>query len=255
MTHRDRRGFLAAGALLAAGASISAMSADDSGQRAATDHLRMMNTLPPDAPTVTMLVYPQMVAQDLIGPLTIFRIARFNTQLVWKDRQPLATDVGIPFAATQTFADSTPNPDVLFVPGGIMGTIACMRDPDVLAYLAERGARAKWVTSVCTGGIVLAAAGLLHGYNATAHWAVADLLPLIGCASCGSARRHRPQPDDWRRRDRRRRFRFDAGVRDEGRGACEAGSIDDRILASAAISKRHADRSRSGPNSGVARSP
>ena len=176
----DRRGFLAMGTLLAAGASLPAIAENNGGSQKAVEHMKMMDTLPPDAPTVAMLIYPQMVAQDLIGPLTIFRIARFNTQLVWKDRQPVSTDVGIPFTSTQTFEESVATPDVLFVPGGILGTVACMRDPAVLAYLEDRGARAKWVTSVCTGGLMLGAAGLLKGYDATAHWAVADLLPLMG---------------------------------------------------------------------------
>ena len=55
-----------------------------------------------------------------------------------------------------------------------------MNDPTVLDFLADRGSRAKWVTSVCTGGVVLAAAGLLKGYDATAYWPVAELLPLMG---------------------------------------------------------------------------
>lgn len=172
----DRRRFLAMAALLAAGSCLPAMAED----QAAQEHMRMMDSLPPDAPTVAMLVYPNMVALDLIGPMTVFRIARFDVQLVWKDTAPVATDVGLPIAATRTFAQYPAAPDVLFVPGGTMGTIACMDDPAVCEFLADRGARANWVTSVCTGSLVLAAAGLLQGYEATSHWAVADLLPLMG---------------------------------------------------------------------------
>lgn len=137
-------------------------------------------SIAPDAPKVAMLVYPRMVALDLIGPMTVFNIMRWNVQLVWKDKMPVATDVGIPFAPTQTFDQCPRDLDVLFVPGGIMGTIACMDDPAVCAFTADRGARAKWVTSVCTGSLLLGAAGLLKGYDATAHWAVTDLLPLMG---------------------------------------------------------------------------
>lgn len=61
-----------------------------------------------------------------------------------------------------------------------MGTAACMKDADVLDYVRAQGGAAKYVTSVCTGSLVLAAAGLLKGYRATSHWAVADLLPLMG---------------------------------------------------------------------------
>ena len=66
------------------------------------------------------------------------------------------------------------------MPGGSKGTIAMMRDPEVLAFLADRGSRARYVVSVCTRSLVLGAAGLLHGYRATSHWYVGDLLPLLG---------------------------------------------------------------------------
>lgn len=105
---------------------------------------------------------------------------RFDVQLVWKDKTPVSTDVRIPFTATQTFDECPKDLDVLFVPGGILGTVDCMNDLDVCAFLADRGSRAKWVTSVCTGGLIIAAAGLLKGYDATAYWPVADLLPLMG---------------------------------------------------------------------------
>ncbi len=172
----DRRMFLTLSMLLAANTAVPAMAEDAD----AKPHMRMMNSLPPDAPKVALMVYPNMVALDLIGPMTVFKIARFDVQLVWKDKMPVSTDVGIPIGATQTFDTCPRDLDILFVPGGIIGTTDCMNDPDVCAFLADRGARAKWVTSVCTGGLMLGAAGLLNGYDATAHWAVADLLPLMG---------------------------------------------------------------------------
>lgn len=172
----DRRALLTIGTLLAAGAALPA-SAEDQTE---ADHMRSMMEKPRDAPKVAMLVYPRMVALDLIGPMTVFNIMRFDVQLVWKDKTPVSTDVGIPLTATQTFEECPKGLDVLFVPGGSMGTIACMNDPEVCSFLADRGSRAKWVTSVCTGGLVLAAAGLLKGYDATAYWPVANLLPLMG---------------------------------------------------------------------------
>ena len=176
----DRRTLLALAGLAGTGlpglAAAQAAPAADPG----TQHLRDMMAIPADAPKVAMLVYPKMVAQDLIGPMTVLTVLRCRIALVWKDKAPVSTDVGIPFTATQTFEECPRDLDVLFVPGGIMGTIACMNDPAVLAFLADRGARATWVTSVCTGALVLAAAGLLRGYDATSHWAVADLLPLMG---------------------------------------------------------------------------
>jgi cyclohexyl-isocyanide hydratase len=174
----DRRTFMKAGTAIAASGSVTAIAQAPSHE--AADHMRMMNTLPADAPKVAMLIYPQMVALDLVGPMTVFNVARFDTRLVWKTAQPVMTVEGLPFTPRHTFGDCPTDIDVLFVPGGTMGTIECMNDPAVLRFLADRGSRAKWVTSVCTGGLVLGAAGLLDGYDATAHWAVADLLPLMG---------------------------------------------------------------------------
>lgn len=172
----DRRAFLALGTALAAGSLLPRHAQG----HAAQDHMRMMSGVPRDAPKIAMLIYPGMVALDLIGPMTVFNVARFDVQLVWKDVTAVSTDVGIPIGATQTFEQCPDDLDVLFVPGGTLGTVGCMDDPDVRAFLAHRGARAKWVTSVCTGSLALAAAGLLKGYDATSHWAVADLLPLMG---------------------------------------------------------------------------
>jgi len=131
-------------------------------------------------PTIAMLIYPGMILQDLVGPQTVFSILQANVKLVWKDKNPVMTDVGIALLANETFDTCPADLDVLFVPGGLGGSVACMKDADVIAFLASRGARARYVTSVCTGSLVLAAAGLLKGYQATSHWYVRDLLPLMG---------------------------------------------------------------------------
>lgn len=72
--------------------------------------MHSMMEVPPDAPAVAMLIYPQMVALDLIGPMTVFKIMRFNVQLVWKDKVPVTTDVGLSIAATQTFDECPKGP-------------------------------------------------------------------------------------------------------------------------------------------------
>lgn len=167
----DRRALLGAGAVLAAGASLPV---------AAQSSQHRHPPLPADAPKVAFLIYPNMVALDLVGPMTVFKVLRCDVQLVWKDKAPLPTDIGVPMAATRSFAECARDLDVICVPGGIMGTTACMDDPEVLAFLADRGARARWVTSVCTGSLLLGAAGLLNGYDATSHWATVDLLPIMG---------------------------------------------------------------------------
>ncbi|WP_458097107.1 DJ-1/PfpI family protein [Roseomonas sp. WA12] len=137
----------------------------------------------PNAPTpikVAMLVHPQMIMLDLVGPQTILNILGSDIHLVGETREPVLTDISVPITPTCTLDECPRDLDVLFVPGGLMGSIACMRSRAVLDFLADRGSTARYVTSVCTGGLVLGAAGLLRGYQATAHWGVVDLLPLLG---------------------------------------------------------------------------
>lgn len=131
-------------------------------------------------PHIAMLVHPDMVLLDLVGPLTVFSLLQAELHLVWKDRQPISTDAGLAVAPTSSFGDCPGDLDVLFLPGGLKGSIALMDDAEVLGFLADRGSRAAYVTSVCTGSLVLGAAGLLKGYRATSHWYVRDLLPSMG---------------------------------------------------------------------------
>ena len=79
-----------------------------------------------------------------------------------------------------TLSDCPSQLDILFIGGGSKGTLSLMKDKEALDFLADRGSRARYVTSVCTGSLVLGAAGLLRGYKATSHWAVRDVLPLLG---------------------------------------------------------------------------
>lgn len=130
--------------------------------------------------TIAMLVHPDMVLLDLVGPQTVFSLLMAKIFLVAKAAGPVGTDVGVAIAPTTTFADCPEAVDVLFVPGGLKGTVAAMDDPDVLAFLARRGRTARYVAGVCTGTLLLGAAGLLRGYRATSHWYVRDLLPLLG---------------------------------------------------------------------------
>jgi cyclohexyl-isocyanide hydratase len=173
----DRRGMMQ---LIAGAAAAGAATAGSAQQPAAMDHPMPASTqLPGPRPKVAMLVYPRMVALDLVGPQTLFNIGQCDIHLVWKDKSPIPTDL-FPITPTHSFVECPADLDVLFVPGGIMGTVACMNDPAVMAFLADRGSRAKWVTSVCTGGLVLGAAGLLRGYRANAFWPVRHLLPIMG---------------------------------------------------------------------------
>jgi cyclohexyl-isocyanide hydratase len=166
---------------------VLAVSGNDQqaiGHRHATTADCAMHGSVPEGPPqqIAMLIYPEFTAQDLIGPHT-FLASLMNVQvhLVWKDKRPVALDRGgASLNPTTTFAECPRDLDVLFAPGGLRGTVAAMRDPEVLEFLSDRGKRAKYVTSVCTGSLLLGCAGLLRGYRATSHWATRDLLPLLG---------------------------------------------------------------------------
>ena len=129
---------------------------------------------------VGMLIYPQMIMLDLVGPQTVLSIMPSDIHLIWKTSEPVLTDIGLPVSPTTTFDTCPADLDVLFVPGGLTGSVPLMDDPEVLGFLADTGSRARYVTSVCTGALVLGAAGLLRGYHATSHWYVRDLLALMG---------------------------------------------------------------------------
>ncbi|WP_438017777.1 DJ-1/PfpI family protein [Sorangium sp. So ce315] len=131
---------------------------------------------------IAMLVYPGFTALDLIGPQTAFAFSFLEdvqNHLVWKTLDPVTTDTGITLHPTASFETCPEELAILFVPGGMAGTIALMRDVEVLDFLAARAERATYVTSVCTGSLVLGAAGLLRGYRATTHWGMREVLPLL----------------------------------------------------------------------------
>jgi len=132
---------------------------------------------------VSMLLYPGFTALDLVGPHYFFAcMIGANVELVTTEAglEPVASDLGLAIAPTVTMANAHAAPDIMFVPGGTSGTVACMNRADVTGWIAERGARARYTTSVCTGSLLLGKAGLLKGKRATSHWSVRDLLPLFG---------------------------------------------------------------------------
>jgi cyclohexyl-isocyanide hydratase len=126
-----------------------------------------------------MLLFPGLTQLDLTGPFEfLHRVPDAEVHLVWKNLEPVRATSGMRILPTKTLGDC-PAIDVLVVPGGF-GTAQQMADPAVLDWLATSGRRARYVTSVCTGALLLGAAGLLDGYEATTHWAYLDLLPALG---------------------------------------------------------------------------
>jgi cyclohexyl-isocyanide hydratase len=139
-----------------------------------------------DKLVIGMVVYPSMFLQDLIGPLTVFEsLMNREIHLLWKNTDVVGNEGDqpkplIPVTPTTAFKDCPKQLDVLFVPGGVPGTLTMMEDPEVLAFLADQGSRARFVTSVCTGSLILGAAGLLKGYRAASYWATRDVLRDLG---------------------------------------------------------------------------
>lgn len=126
---------------------------------------------------IAFLLFPNVTQLDLTGPAQFLsRIGRVS--YVAGSREPVATDAGFSIVPTATF-DEVPAANILCVPGGV-GIAEVIRDDAAMAWVVRVGAEARWVTSVCTGSLILGAAGLLTGYRATTHWAWHHLLPLFG---------------------------------------------------------------------------
>jgi len=128
---------------------------------------------------LAFLLFPGVTQLDLTGPVQFLsRLPGARVDLVWENRDPVPTDAGFSILPSATFAE-VPRADLLCVPGG-MGVAAVIDHPPALDWVRAVGAEAQWVTSVCTGALILGAAGLLQGYKATTHWAWHDLLALFG---------------------------------------------------------------------------
>ncbi len=128
---------------------------------------------------IGFLLYPGVTQLDATGPAQILSlIPGAVIHMVWKTYDPVATDAGFSINPTDSFADC-PRLDVLCVPGG-RGQVNIMQDEGILCFLREQGGSARYVTSVCSGALLLGAAGLLEGYRSTCHWAFLDMLPAFG---------------------------------------------------------------------------
>jgi transcriptional regulator GlxA family with amidase domain len=137
-----------------------------------------------DQKTVAFVLYPGLTLLDLVGPLQVFTTLRFfNDQfrpvVVAERIEPMNTDGPLTVTADQTFGD-VPDPTVVIVPGGGEPTIKAMGDHAIRDYLRHAAETVPVMGSVCTGSLVLAAAGLLEGRNATTHWAYHSLLERLG---------------------------------------------------------------------------
>jgi cyclohexyl-isocyanide hydratase len=135
--------------------------------------------MPDSSLNIGLVLFPNLTQLDLTGPFEAFaRIPNATVHLVAKTMDPITSDVGLILTPTVTMAEC-PDLDVLCVPGG-PGVNDLLVDEEVLDFLRRQGAQARYVTSVCSGGLVLGAAGLLVGYRATTHWASMEFLESFG---------------------------------------------------------------------------
>ena len=128
---------------------------------------------------VGFLIYPQITQLDMTGPFEVLsRVPDTAVHVIWKRIEPVVSDVGLTIMPTTTIAQC-PDLDMICIPGG-PGQVDLMDDEEIIGFVNRQGRQAKYVTSVCTGALVLGAAGLLDGYKATTHWSSMDNLPLFG---------------------------------------------------------------------------
>ena len=128
---------------------------------------------------IGLVLFPTVTQLDFTGPLQVFSsLPGAKIHLIWKRIEPVTSDSVLVLTPTTTFADC-PQLDVICVPGGF-GTDDMINDEEMLAFLRQQAPGAKYITSVCTGSLVLGAAGLLKGYRAATHWTAMDFLSAFG---------------------------------------------------------------------------
>ena len=129
---------------------------------------------------IAIVIYPGFTALDFIGPYEVLRnLPDAEVRFLWHEPGPIAADSGVlVIGATHSF-DETPSPDILLIPGG-MTTIEHARDEKLLDWVRRAHETATWTASVCSGSVILAAAGLLDGKRATSHWLALSALKALG---------------------------------------------------------------------------
>jgi transcriptional regulator GlxA family with amidase domain len=137
---------------------------------------------------IAIVLYPGFTALDFIGPYEVLRnLPDAEIRFVWHEPGPVAADSGVLLVGATHSFDETPSPDLLLIPGG-MTTFEHARDEKLLAWVRQANQSAQWTTSVCSGSVILAAAGLLEGKRATSHWMAVPTLKAFGVTPVGDER-------------------------------------------------------------------
>jgi transcriptional regulator GlxA family with amidase domain len=130
---------------------------------------------------IAIVLYPGMTALDAVGPYEVLRLLPdAEVRFVGAAPGPVVTDSGVLFLGVTHSYPETPNPDIVLVPGSGPRTATEMADQQLTDWLRRVHETTRWTTSVCTGSMILAAAGLLDGLPATTHWAVQPGLAAMG---------------------------------------------------------------------------
>ncbi|MBC8722314.1 MULTISPECIES: DJ-1/PfpI family protein [Paraburkholderia] len=128
---------------------------------------------------IGFLVFPKVQQLDLTGPHDVLAsLPGATMHLIWKTREPVVSSNGLVLTPSTTY-ESCPPLDVICVPGG-SGVTDLLQDEQTIDFVCRQAASARYVTSVCTGALLLGAAGLLRGRRATTHWAFHSLLAPLG---------------------------------------------------------------------------
>ncbi|WP_205127544.1 MULTISPECIES: DJ-1/PfpI family protein [Okeania] len=129
---------------------------------------------------IGFLVYPDVVQLDVMGAYQVLAFPPdTKIHLLWKTLTPVVSNEGLLITPTTTL-DNCPTLDMICIPGGGMGQIEVMKDAEIISFLQQKSNTTKYITSVCTGSLILAAANLLQGYKATCHWAFREHLAMLG---------------------------------------------------------------------------
>lgn len=157
--------------------------ANEQATKAHDDFMNLKDMKMHGSEEIAMLMYPGFTALDLVGPQYLFSCmmgAKVHLVSPTDDLSPVKCDTGIIITPTITQKDLPEKLDLMFLPGSAGGVVNAMKDEKFIAFIKEKAAHSKYITSVCTGSILLGKAGLLMGKKATSHWVTLELLTKFG---------------------------------------------------------------------------
>lgn len=163
--------------------SLSKQAAEAKSLKAHQDFMAAKDVKMQGNEQIAMLLYPGFTTLDLLGPQYLFASmmgAKVHLVSPTDELTPVLSDVKVGVVPTLKRSDCPDNLDILFVPGGATGTLKAMQNEALIAFIKQKAATAKYITSVCTGSLLLGQAGLLQGKRATSHWVSLDLLSQFG---------------------------------------------------------------------------